>query len=141
MSLCLSHLLMKCIKWKGNNSPLPLRVVWGPRSCFEQLFVICIKECPIGLTVVMGKGCDFHMHVGSWKQWSYSTALTISRNLSTVQSLLSCSWFPRPSACLACPPEHSLSALSPVNNKLEWEYNVIGFCCIPILCSKPPFQS
>lgn len=47
---------------------------------------MCIEECPTGLTVVIYGGCIAEgMHLGSWKQWSYSIALIISRNLSTVQ--------------------------------------------------------
>lgn len=57
----------------------------GPRGCLAQLFVMCTElshwtHCGHG-------GCTAEgLHGGSWKQQSYSMALIISRNLSTVQS-------------------------------------------------------
>lgn len=80
MSLC----LFPCLQTKGKYQPST--IARGPRGCFAQLSVTCTEELSHWTHCGHGERTAEELHGCSWKQQSYSTALIISRNLSTVQS-------------------------------------------------------
>lgn len=131
MSLC----LFPCLQTKGKYQPPTFRMAWGPRGLF------CTTICNVHRIVPLDSLWTWGMHCRRASWWFLET-MFLFNGFNHLQEpkhcpvILSCSWFPRPSACLAWTPGNSLSALSPVY-KLKGEHNAAGLRCILILYSEP----
>lgn len=131
MSLC----LFPCLQTKGKYQPPTFRMAWGPRGLF------CTTICNVHRIVPLDSLWTRGMHCRRASWWFLET-MFLFNGFNHLQEpehrpvILSCSWFPRLSACLAWTPWKFL----------EWSEPSIQTqrgtqCCRPSLYSNSLFRA